>query len=35
MAKIAKLAQIDPALAPPPGLEAGYVRIATRQAAKE
>ncbi|HAK93752.1 MAG TPA: hypothetical protein DCM87_01765 [Planctomycetes bacterium] len=34
---IGKLADIDPALivAPPPGLEAGYVPIATRQAAKE
>jgi hypothetical protein len=32
-----KLADIDPALlvTPPPGLEAGYVPIATRQAAKE
>ena len=34
---IGKLAEIDPALivTPPPGLEAGYVPIATRQAAKE
>ena len=34
---IGKLADIDPALivTPPPGLEAGYVPIATRQAAKE
>ncbi len=34
---IGKLANIDPALivTPPPGLEAGYVPIATRQAAKE
>ena len=32
-----KLAELDPALVvtPPPGLEAGYVPIATRQAAKE
>lgn len=31
------LARIDPALivTPPPGLEAGYVPIATRQGAKE
>jgi len=35
--KIGKLANIDPALVltPPPGLEAGYVPIATRQAAKK
>jgi hypothetical protein len=35
--KIGKLADIDPALivTPPPGLEAGYVPIATRQAAEE
>ena len=35
--KIGKLADIDPALivTPPPGLEAGYVPIATRQAAGE
>ncbi|MHC4214450.1 MAG: hypothetical protein ACYSWP_13885 [Planctomycetota bacterium] len=34
---IGKLADIDPALivTPPPGLEAGYVPIATRQAVKE
>ncbi len=34
---IGKLAEIDPALVvtPPPGLEAGYVPIVTRQAAKE
>ena len=34
---IGKLADIDPALivTPPPGLEAGYVPIATRQAARE
>jgi len=34
---IGKLAEIDPALivTPPPGLEAGYVPIVTRQAAKE
>jgi hypothetical protein len=34
---IGKLAEIDPALivTPPPGLEAGYVPIATRQAARE
>ena len=34
---IGKLADIDPALivAPPPGLEAGYVPIVTRQAAKQ
>ncbi|MBW8042551.1 MAG: hypothetical protein FVQ85_21505 [Planctomycetes bacterium] len=34
---IGKLADIDPALivTPPPGLEAGYVPIATRQAAQE
>ena len=34
---IGKLADIDPALivTPPPGLEAGYVPIATRQATKE
>ena len=34
---IGKLAHIDPALivTPPPGLEAGYVPIATRQAAEE
>jgi hypothetical protein len=34
---IGKLADVDPALivTPPPGLEAGYVPIATRQAAKE
>jgi hypothetical protein len=34
---IGKLAEIDPALivTPPPGFEAGYVPIATRQAAKE
>jgi hypothetical protein len=34
---IGKLADIDPALivTPPPGLEAGYVPIATRQAAKQ
>lgn len=34
---IGKLADIDPALivSPPPGLEAGYVPIATRQAAEE
>jgi hypothetical protein len=34
---VGKLAEIDPALivTPPPGLEAGYVPIATRQAAKE
>jgi len=34
---VGKLAEIDPALvvAPPPGLEAGYVPIVTRQAAKE
>ena len=34
---VGKLADIDPALilTPPPGLEAGYVPIATRQAAKE
>jgi len=34
---IGELAHIDPALivTPPPGLEAGYVPIATRQAAKE
>ncbi|MBW7990739.1 MAG: hypothetical protein FVQ84_12095 [Planctomycetes bacterium] len=34
---IGKLADIDPALivTPPPGLEVGYVPIATRQAAKE
>jgi hypothetical protein len=32
-----KLAELDPALivTPPPGLEAGYVPIATRQGAKE
>lgn len=32
-----KLAEIDPALVvtPPPGLEAGYVPIVTRQAARE
>ena len=32
-----KLAELDPALivTPPPGLEAGYVPIVTRQAAKE
>ena len=32
-----KLAEIDPALivTPPSGLEAGYVPIVTRQAAKE
>ncbi len=35
--KIGKLAEIDPALVvtPPPGLEVGYVPIATRQGAKE
>jgi hypothetical protein len=35
--KIRKLADVDPALivTPPPGLEAGYVPIATRQAAEE
>ncbi|MHC5076644.1 MAG: hypothetical protein ACYTFM_09475 [Planctomycetota bacterium] len=35
--KIGKLAHIDPALivTPPPGLEVGYVPIATRQAAEE
>ncbi|MFX0203817.1 MAG: hypothetical protein ACFFCW_47570, partial [Candidatus Hodarchaeota archaeon] len=35
--KIGKLADIDPALivTPPPGLEAGYVPIATRQEAKK
>ena len=35
--KIGKLADIDPALivTPPPGLEAGYVPIATRQGAEE
>jgi len=35
--KIGKLADIDPALivTPPPGLQAGYVPIATRQEAKE
>ena len=35
--RIGKLADIDPALivTPPPGLEAGYVPIATRQAAEE
>jgi hypothetical protein len=34
---LGKLAEIDPALivTPPPGLEVGYVPIATRQAAKE
>jgi hypothetical protein len=34
---VGRLADIDPALVltPPPGLEAGYVPIATRQAAKE
>jgi hypothetical protein len=34
---IGTLAEIDPALivTPPPGLEAGYVPIATRQAKKE
>ncbi len=34
---VGKLADIDPALVvtPPPGLEAGYVPIATRQAAKD
>ena len=34
---VGKLAEIDPALilTPPPGLEAGYVPIATRQGAKE
>jgi len=34
---IGKLAELDPALivAPPPGLETGYVPIVTRQAAKE
>jgi hypothetical protein len=34
---VGKLADIDPALivSPPPGLEAGYVPIATKQAAKE
>jgi len=34
---IGKLAAIDPALVvtPPPGLEAGYVPIVTRQAAEE
>ena len=34
---VGKLAELDPALivTPPPGLEAGYVPIATRQAAKE
>ena len=34
---IGKLAELDPALimTPPPGMEAGYVPIATRQAAKE
>ena len=34
---VGKLAEIDPALVvtPPPGLEAGYVPIVTRQAAKE
>jgi hypothetical protein len=34
---VGKLAEIDPALivSPPPGLEAGYVPIVTRQAAKE
>jgi hypothetical protein len=34
---IGKLAEVDPALivTPPPGLEAGYVPIATRQAAEE
>jgi len=34
---IGKLADIDPALlvTPPPGMEAGYVPIATRQAAEE
>jgi hypothetical protein len=34
---VGKLADIDPALivTPPPGLEAGYVPIATRQAARE
>ena len=34
---LGKLAEIDPALivTPPPGLEAGYVPIVTRQAAKE
>jgi len=32
-----KLADLDPALlvTPPPGLEAGYVPIVTRQAAEE
>ncbi len=35
--EIGKLAEIDPALivTPPPGLEAGYVPIVTRQAAKD
>jgi hypothetical protein len=35
--KMGKLAEIDPALVvrPPPGLEVGYVPIATRQAANE
>jgi hypothetical protein len=35
--RIGKLADIDPALivTPPPGLEVGYVPIATRQAAAE
>jgi hypothetical protein len=34
---LGKLAEIDPALivTPPKGLEAGYVPIVTRQAAKE
>lgn len=34
---VGKLAEVDPALivTPPPGLEAGYVPIATRQAARE
>jgi len=34
---VGKLAEVDPALIvnPPPGLEAGYVPIVTRQAAKE
>jgi hypothetical protein len=34
---VGKLAEVDPALivTPPPGLEAGYVPIVTRQAAKE
>jgi hypothetical protein len=34
---VGKLAELDPALivTPPPGMEAGYVPIATRQEAKE